>query len=303
MIGEPTTTEVAEGVYAYVQPDGSWWINNTGFLAGDDGVVSIDTCATERRTRRYAAAIAGVTDVPVRTIVVTHHHGDHTNGNCLFPGATILAHERCREVVAASPIGFGDALWGGIDWGDLVVVAPQVTFTGRVDVHVGDLVVELHALDGPAHTVGDVIAWVPERSVLFAGDLVFNGGTPFVPMGSIPGSLAALERIRALAPDTIVPGHGPVCGVEVLDGIAEYLRWVQHLAAYGRARGRTPLEVATSADLGPFAALLDPERLAGNLHRAYAELDGAEPGAPIDLAAAFGDMVALNGGGPLPCCV
>lgn len=61
--------EVSEGIYAYVQPDGSWYINNTGFLLGADGAVSIDTCSTEQRTRAYLAAIAAVTDLPVRTLV------------------------------------------------------------------------------------------------------------------------------------------------------------------------------------------------------------------------------------------
>ncbi|HEY8045039.1 MAG TPA: MBL fold metallo-hydrolase, partial [Streptosporangiaceae bacterium] len=75
--GPPETQEVAEGVWAYIQPDGTWWINNTGFLAGPQGVISIDACSTERRTRAYQAAIAEVTRDPVRAVVSTHHHGDH----------------------------------------------------------------------------------------------------------------------------------------------------------------------------------------------------------------------------------
>ena len=77
--------EVSDGVYAYIQPDGTWYINNTGFLAGRHGVVSIDTCSTEARTRAYLDAVAEVTSAPVRTLVNTHHHGDHTFGNCLLP--------------------------------------------------------------------------------------------------------------------------------------------------------------------------------------------------------------------------
>src|SRR3981081_1992723 len=94
--GRPEVLEVADGVFAYIQPDGTWWINNTGFLVGPQGVISIDACSTERRTRAYQQAIAGVTRAPVRTVVNTHHHGDHTFGNCLFPGAAIVAHERPR---------------------------------------------------------------------------------------------------------------------------------------------------------------------------------------------------------------
>jgi cyclase len=292
---------VADGVFAYVQPDGSWWINNTGFLVGADGVVSIDTCATERRTRDYLDAVAAVTPQPVRTLVNTHHHGDHTNGNCLLPAATIIGHERCRDGVLESPIGAVGALFDPVEWGELEVAAPFVTFDGRLDIHVDDLRVELHAIGTPAHTNGDIVAWLPAHSVLFAGDLVFNGGTPFVVMGSIAGSLLAVERVRAFGAETIVPGHGGVCGPEVLDGIAEYLRFVQDLAFGARAAGLTPLTAARDADLGPFAELLDAERLVGNLHRAYAELDGAAPGAPIDIRAALNDMIAFNGGRPLRC--
>src|SRR5207248_4999099 len=94
--GPPELRQVSAGVYAYIQPDGTWWINNTGFLTGPQGVISIDTCSTERRTRAYRDAIAAVTAMPVRAVVNTHHHGDHTFGNCLFPGAATIAQERAR---------------------------------------------------------------------------------------------------------------------------------------------------------------------------------------------------------------
>lgn len=297
----PVTVEVGDGLFAYVQPDGSWWINNTGFLVGSDGVVAVDTCSTERRTRAFLGAVSEVTTVPIRTLVNTHHHGDHTNGNCLLPEATILAHHQCREGVRATPIGGLEAVFGEVGWGDLTPNPPFVTFEDRLDVHVDDTRVELHHIGTPAHTTGDVVAWVPAQSVLYAGDLVFNGGTPFVVMGSVAGSLQAVERVRALGARTIVPGHGGVCGPEVLDRIAGYLRFVQELAADAKEAGEGPLDAARQADLGEYAELLDSERIVGNLHRAYAELDGAEPGAPIDVLAAFGDMVAYNGGKPLRC--
>ncbi len=296
----PRLEEVSPGVYAFVQPDGSWWINNTGFLTGAGGVVAVDTCSTERRTRAYLDAIRSVSDRPVRALVNTHHHGDHTHGNYLFRPAAVIGHRQCREQVLA----FGHPNWDGVfspvDFGHLDIEAPFVTFTDRLDLHVDDLLVELHYIGTPAHTTNDVVAWVPQRKVLFAGDLAFNGGTPFVVMGSVSGSLAALERLRAFGAEVVVPGHGDVCGPGVFDGIGRYLEFVQHTAAEGRASGLSPLEAARKADLGPFAGLGDAERIVGNLHRAYAELDGAAPGAPIDLRAAIGDMVAYNGG-PLRC--
>jgi glyoxylase-like metal-dependent hydrolase (beta-lactamase superfamily II) len=100
-IADARLEEVSDGIYAYVQPDGSWWINNTGFFVGRRGVVSVDACSTERRTRAYLDAIASVTDQPVRTLINTHHHGDHTYGNYLCRRATIVAHEQCREQMRA----------------------------------------------------------------------------------------------------------------------------------------------------------------------------------------------------------
>ncbi|HEV2369999.1 MAG TPA: MBL fold metallo-hydrolase, partial [Acidimicrobiales bacterium] len=212
--GDPATVEVADGVYAYVQPDGSWWINNTGFVVGDDGVCAVDASSTERRTRLFRDAIAAVTDAPVRTLVNTHHHGDHTNGNCLFTGAQIVGHVRCAENMADQRIGGLDAVFDAVEWGELAVTPPDVTLEERLELAVGDRAVEIIYAGSPAHTTGDVVVWLPGSRVVFAGDLVFNGGTPFVLMGSVAGSLEALQVLRRLQPDVVVPGHGPVGGQE-----------------------------------------------------------------------------------------
>ena len=301
--GRPEVAEVSPGVYAYIQPDGTWWINNTGFLVGPQGVISIDTCATERRTRAYARAIAGVSAAPVRAVVNTHHHGDHTFGNCLFPAAAIIGHEQAR----AEAIAFGPPrelpFWDGPQWGDLRLDPPFITFADRLALHAGDLRAEVRHVGVAAHTTNDSIVWIPERSVLFCGDLVFNGGTPFVLMGSVAGTITVLEQvIMPLGARTVVPGHGPVFdGTGPIESTVAYLRFVQETAATGRAAGLTPLDAARQADLGDFAAWPDAERIAGNLHRAYAELDGVPPGGPIDIVAALADMVAWNGGRPLTC--
>jgi cyclase len=235
----------------------------------------------------------------VRTLVNTHHHGDHTHGNWLVPGATVVGHERCREEVLASGT-ISEVVFPGVEWGEIQVRAPFVTFTDRLTVWVDELRVDLLFV-GPAHTTNDVVAWVPERRTLFAGDLVFNGGTPFVVMGSVAGALTALERLEDLGAETIVPGHGPVCGPEALGAQRAYLRLVSDLADEAHAAGVEPLRAAREADLGDFAGWHDPERLVGNLHRALAERRGLEPGGELDVAAAFGDMVAYNGGQPLRC--
>jgi cyclase len=295
----PTLEEVGDGMWAYVQLDGTWGLNNAGVLAGSEGVTLVDTCFTERRTRDLLEAVDGLGRGPVRTLVNTHHHGDHTHGNWLVPGATVVGHERCREEVLASGT-ISEMVFPGVDWGEIQVRPPFVTFTDQLTVWVDELRVDLLFV-GPAHTTNDVVAWVPERRTLLAGDLVFNGGTPFVVMGSVAGALTALERLEDLGAETIVPGHGPVCGPEALAAQRAYLRLVSSLADEAHATGVEPLEAARAADLGDFAGWHDPERLVGNLHRALAERRGLDPGGELDVAAAFGDMVAYNGGQPLRC--
>ena len=298
----PRVEEVSDGIYAYIQPDGSWYINNTGFLVGGGGVISIDSCATQRRTRALLAAIASVTALPVRTLINTHHHGDHTYGNYLFGGATIVAHERCRGGVLASGLPANLGVWTDVDWGIPELAPPFLTYADAVTVWSGDLKCDVRYVGMPAHTTNDSLIWLPERSVLFAGDLAFSGGTPFLLMGSVEGAIEVLEHVlRPLGAQTIVPGHGPVSGPAVIDEMLGYLRFVLDVARNGMAAGLSPLDAARQADLGGYAGLLDSERIVGNLHRAYAELAGAPRGAEIDLIAALTDMISYNGGRPLTC--
>lgn len=296
------TTEVSDGVYAYIQPDGSWYLNNTGFVVGRQGVISIDTSSTERRTRAYLAAISATTSRPVRTLVNTHHHDDHTFGNCLLPAATIVAHDRCREEVLATGPATNRGIWSDVDWGDLQVAAPFLTYSMGITLWSDDLRCDVRHVGTSAHTTNDSIIHIPDHSVLFAGDLVFKDGTPFLLAGSISGAIEVLEEVvRPLGARIIVPGHGPVCGPEVIEETLGYLRFVQQIARQGRDAELTPLEAARQTDLGQYANLLDAERIVGNLHRAYAELDGIERGARIDSETALRDMVAYNGGQPLTC--
>ena len=295
--------EIGDGTYAYLQPDGSWWINNTGLLVGSRGAVSIDSCSTERRTRAYLEAIAAVTDKPVRTLVNTHHHGDHTHGNWLFGGATVVAHERTRtEVIAAGKPDY-PGIWTPVDWGEIELEPPFLTYTDEVTLWVDELRCEVRHVGMPAHTTNDSIVWIPQRSLLFAGDLLFNGGTPFLLMGSVSGAIEVLEDVVApLGAATVVPGHGPVfSGDEPIRATLDYLRFVRDVAERGRQAGVSPLDAARDTDLGRFADWPDAERIVGNLYRAYAELGDTPRGGPIDVFAALGDMVAYNGGRPLTC--
>ena len=296
----PVVTDLGRGIYGYLQPDGTWGLNNTGFLIGRDGVLVIDTCFTEARTRAFLDAVREVTDKPLRTLANTHHHGDHTHGNYLLPAATIVGHELCRQTMIATGHGT-TGLFPGVEWGDLEIAPPFVTFTDRLNLYVDDLKVEALHVGTPAHTTNDVVFLVPDEGLLFAGDLAFKGGTPFLLMGSVQGSLEALDRVQALDAERVLPGHGPMCGMEVFDDMRAYYEFVLATAQDAVEAGTPALEAANAADLGRFRDWDDRERIVGNLHRAMAELQGAERGAVLDLEPIVADMITYNDGQPLRC--
>src|SRR5271155_418217 len=131
-LGDPRVEEVSENVHAYIQPDGGWFINNTGFIVGPHAVISIDACSTERRTRAYLKAVSSISDRPVKILVNTHHHGDHTHGNYLFGEATIVGHERCRADIIATGLPDYHEIWQNVQWGSLEIFPPFLTFTDSV---------------------------------------------------------------------------------------------------------------------------------------------------------------------------
>lgn len=289
--------EVGDGAYAYIQDDGSWWVNNTGLLVGDGSAFSIDTCATEARTAAYRTAIATVTKQPVRVVVNTHHHGDHTFGNYQFGTAAIVAHEATRAGIAAWGAPFSEPYWTDVDWGDIRLAPPMITYQTGIDLWVGDRRVVVRHTGMPGHTNNDSYVWLDDFNLLYAGDLIFNGGTPFLLQGSVNGCIEVLEtQIKPLGAEVIVPGHGKVCGPEVIDTVLGYLRFVRDAAKDAVSNKLSPLDAARSLDLGDYAQWHDSERIVGNLHRAIAELAGAERGSPLPYRDILGEMVEYKGG-------
>lgn len=297
-VDAPYTQEVAEGVFAYIQPDGTWFLNNTGIIVGPDSVIMIDQAGTEDRGRALLATATELSGSrPVQALVNTHHHADHTFANFVVgAGTAIIGLDKCRTEVIATGTGIKD-LFVGPDWGDLVIRPPMITFDSTLTVWSGDREIRLIHFGGPAHTTNDVVVHLPEDKVLYTGDLIFNGGTPFALQGSVVGWLRVLDRMLELDADTLVPGHGAVCTKADAAVVRAYLELVMDLAQRGLEAGRSPLEVAMAADLGDFAGLGDPERIAGNLHRAYHDIQHPDAlGGPLDLAPIIGDMITYNGG-------
>ena len=291
-------------MHTWLQPDGSWWLNNAGAVTGPEGTILVDTCATETRTRKLLAALAQATgDAPIRLAVNTHLHGDHTYGNSLLPEHTVLvSHPATRAGILADPLIDGcPPLWSPVpDWGNVTRRPAGVTVTDQLTLHSGDRRVEVRHPGYAAHTPGDLVAWLPEERVLFTGDLVFHQVTPLVFMGSVAGALRSLDWLAAFEPSHLVPGHGPLVLYvpTVLAAHERYYRFIQDTARDGLKEGLSPLDAAKACDLGEFKDLPDAERVVLNLHRAYADSSDFE----FDLIKAFTDAVEFNGG-PLHCAL
>lgn len=296
--------EVAEGVFAFIQPDGSWMVNNTGFVVGDSGrSVLVDTCSTARRTALFLDEVRARSSAPPMALINTHHHPDHTYGNYQAPEATpVVGHVLCRDEVLAAGLEATKVITQP-DYGDLEVRPPDFTFSERMTLHLDEIPIDLEYV-GPAHTSNDVTVWLPEQRVVFAGDLAFAGGQPFLLEGSVAGFPKALDAIRRLDAQALVPGHGPVVrGADVgrlLDDLTAYVAFVAEIAREGRAKGLTPLQTAERHRDNPYAEWQESERLVGNLHRAYSELAGNPLLTRLRVPDAWPDMVAFHGG-PIGC--
>lgn len=214
----PTLRRLADGVYAAVGDTGrgSEGRPNAGFVVTDSGVVVIDAMASPAQGNALLRAIRSVTPLPVKWVVLTHHHPDHHFGAVVFRrlGAKIIAHPD-RRVLASE--GGEDALVA--DWVRVVGLdamrgfefsdTPDRPVTTRDTLRLGGstLVIE-HP--GAAHSAGDLIVWLPDERILFAGDLLIEDGVTMVVDGSSAKLLHALALIDSLRPRGVVPGHGAI---------------------------------------------------------------------------------------------
>jgi cyclase len=136
--------------------------------------------------------------------------------------------------------------------------------------------------------------------VMFAGDLAFSGGHPIFLEGSMLGFKAAVQQMRDLAPEVLLPGHGPVCrGDEVgrvLDDLEGYVDHIAAIATESYTAGLTPLEAAQKHKSGPYADWPEAERVVCNLHRAYVELTDYEAPFRLSIPNLWPEMVELHGG-------
>jgi glyoxylase-like metal-dependent hydrolase (beta-lactamase superfamily II) len=306
---EKGLVEVGDGLYAYLQPDGGWGWSNAGLVVDGDSTLLIDTLFDLRLTEEMLREMRGAVKAAARidTLVNTHANGDHCYGNALVGDARIVASERTavemRELppaamaalVAQAPqmgeLGrFFLRCFGAFDFAGIELVEPSETFAGELSLRVGER--ELRLIEvGPAHTRGDTLVHVPSERVLFTGDILFSGAHPIAWAGPVSNWIAACDRILALDPQVVVPGHGPVSDTAQVRELKAYFEYLCAAARSCHGEGMTPLQAARSMRMDRWAEWGERERLVVNVANIYAELDGEKQ--PLDPLSAFEQMAEL----------
>jgi glyoxylase-like metal-dependent hydrolase (beta-lactamase superfamily II) len=230
------------------------------------GIVAIDAGASPQEGERLLRTIRTVTRQPVRWLVLTHHHPDHHFGAVAFrrAGAKVMAHPDRRtfaseagdDALVSSWIGVvGQDAMRGFEYAD----APDRPVEHADTLRLGGRTIVV-LWPGAAHTAGDLVVWLPQERVLFAGDLLVEDGVTMIVDGSTPALLTALDRIERLDPRVAVPGHGAVPATpEALVGLTR--RYATGL----REKMRAAVEQGTP------------------MNRALAELPPADSARPVSL--------------------
>lgn len=304
--------ELAQDTYAWMVPNGSWGETNLGLIRCGDQSVLIDTCWDLHFMREMLQHSAPVIDeAPISHVINTHADGDHCWGNQLFADRAITATQACvrqmhqhppaqlralqwgSKLFQCLPIGDVDALGRYMGhmlrpyrFGGVKVIAANRTFSGHTSIEVNGVVLRLIEV-GPAHTDGDCIVHVPDRQVVYTGDILFVGVTPVAWAGPVSSIVAALMQVKMLQAQVIVPGHGPVASLADVQSQMDYWDWLQtSLAPLARA-GMPPDEASREClqseafKASPFAGWIAPERLftsACTLYREWGMATGGTSG-------------------------
>lgn len=302
--------DLGSGAYAYLQPDGAWGFSNAGLILDGGESLLVDTLFDERLTAEMLAAMKAATGVggaEVGTLVNTHANGDHTFGNRLVERAEIIASQESaeemeelppamlsgmmREVKSMGAMGaYLARIFGRFDFGEKPLRLPTRTFSGELDLKVGDKQVRLLNV-GPAHTRGDTLVLVPGDKVVFTGDILFIDSTPVMWAGPVRNWVAACDRILAMDVEIIVPGHGPVTDKAGARRMRDYLVYIDREARARFDAGLSVAEAAKDIALGDFDAWGDAERIVVNVDSLYREYRG--DGVRTNVVELFGLMAEV----------
>ncbi|MDO8776017.1 MAG: MBL fold metallo-hydrolase [Burkholderiaceae bacterium] len=228
--------KLSENAYAYTAEGDP----NTGIIIGDDAVMVIDTQATPVMAADVIRRIREVTDKPIKYVVLSHYHAVRVLG------ASAYKAEGCEQIIAsqdtydlivergeqdkASEIGRFPRLFNAVESVPAGMTWPTMTFTGKLTVWLGKLEVQLLQL-GRGHTKGDTVAWLPQQKIMFSGDLVEFGATPYAGDAYFKDWPQTLDAIAAMKPEKLVPGRGAALQTpeQVKQGLTETRAFVSDL--------------------------------------------------------------------------
>lgn len=263
--------KLAENVYCITGSGG-----NIGLVVTEKGAVLIDD-QFEKLVPGLLEAVKSVTDKPIKYLINTHWHGDHTGGNLALESqvTAIVAHTNVRtrlkqdqEAAAKKAKEKGEAAprQGGLP--EITVGVPDPKALATMAIHLGGA--EMHLLhQGPGHTDGDLIFGMPKTHVMHLGDLFFNGLTPYIDLesgGSLEGMIANAEGLLAWIPEDVklIPGHGPVGTKKDLARYRDFLKAVQAHVKANPGRSGAELDAAFDhkawSDFKPIGTWLTYER-------------------------------------------
>lgn len=280
---------IGEGVYAFLGEPGEpavangGNVSNSGFIVGANGIVVVDTGASYRHGLAMLEAIAQVSGKPVKLVIITHAAPEFLFGSAAFTerGAALLAHAKSAELMArrcATCLENLTRVLGPEMMAGSRLVVPERTLADSTAISTGGHELELLYF-GWAATPGDLAIFDRTSGVLFAGALVWNQRVPEMRDGRIASWLSALQRLEALPIHTLVPGHGPLGGVETIARTRAYLR---DLDARVRELYRSGASLPETLDLSDLPEYRDwdmyPAQHRRNAQQRYLELEVEELG-------------------------
>lgn len=302
--------DLGNSVYAYLQPDGSWGWSNAGLITDGEASLLIDTLFDVKLTQemldtmRRSVSAASHIDM----VVNTHANGDHCYGNQLVSDAQIIASKKTANemVEGLQPAHFTMLLkqaptmgqtgafaihaFGPFNFENITLTPPSKTFEGEMTLKVGNKTVHLIEV-GPAHTLGDTLAHIPDDRVVFTGDILFIGGHPIMWAGPMSNWLRACDRILEMDVETIVPGHGPITDKKGVAEVKGYLEYIYDEARKRYEAGMPAFEAAKDIPLDRYASWSDGERIVVNVAMIYRELSGDQ--SHPDMINLFAQMAPL----------
>ncbi|MDA0352410.1 MAG: MBL fold metallo-hydrolase [Chloroflexi bacterium] len=251
-VGDTQIVELATGVYARLHEG----LTNGGIIVGDEGVLLIDSLRVPSFARDLIADVKKLTDKPIRYVVDTHSHWDHSWGNEEFPDSTIIGHANCRAEMVdleARAWWMNRVVSAGDPWSKeaetVRVTPPDLTFDEKMSLYFAGRRIDLLYL-GRAHTSGDIFVHLPDDRLLFTGDVAQDGGVPFMLDGYPKDWVATDIRLAQIDCERFMSGHGPIGApsalLEARDFIAAIADGTTTAIASGQDRDTTATEVTAS---------------------------------------------------------